>query len=435
MGWRAKRPAPSAARAIAALSIAAIAAAWVLLAAPGTARATTVAQPDSAAPVPTATAAQPDSAAQVPAATAARADSAAPAPAPAFRPADWETLYTGLPEATHLSPLVRARYNRVDGPAVLLGGAVVSERELHPLLYASAGFAFSRERFLYDAGFDAPLGDRARFRVRGAAYRRTATEDGWIVGETENTIFALFARTDYRDHYEAEGVEGAVTWEPGRDFSLGFGAVAEDVQSLDTETRFSIFGNDDKFRPNPPIQDGQQGVFSIFGRVGPSSLPLDGGTNGELTYEGAGSLIDGDSEYERLRGAVHTRLRLSPHQTARARVIGGTTLDGDLPAQKIWHVGGIGTLRGHGYKDFSGDQFLLANAEYYLLARKNVWAFGFLDWGTAWFGRDNISRQQFAFDGGLGIRLGEGPIAVTAARNLQRSDAPILVGVRLGGTF
>jgi uncharacterized protein DUF5686/surface antigen Omp85-like protein len=365
--------------------------------------------------------------------TAAPADSAAPAPG--FRPADWETLYTGLPEATHLTPLVRIRYNRVDGPALHLGGAVVNERELRPLLYAAVGYAFSREGFLYDVGFDAPLGDRRRFRINGSAYRRTATEDGWIVDETENTFFALFARTDYRDLYEAEGIDGSVRWEPGRDFALGVGAVTEDVRSLANETKFSIFGKDDEFRPNPPIQDGKEGVLSIFGRIGPSPLPFTGGTNGELTYERAGSPIDGDSEYGRLRGAAHTRLRLSPRQEARIRAIGGSTFDGDLPPQKLWHVGGIGTLRGHEYKRFGGDQLLLANAEYYLLARKNVWTFAFLDWGAAWFGRDNLPRQHFALDGGLGIRLGEGPVAVTAARNLQRSDAPVLVGVRLGGSF
>ena len=410
MGWRARPPAPSATRAIAALWIAAIAAASPVRVERAFAQAPADTMP--AARTPT-----------------------APRQAPAFRPADWETLYTGLPEATRLGPLLRARYNRVDGPALHLGGAVFSDLEPRPLLYALVGFAFSRERFLYDAGFEAPLGERRRFRVKGSAYRRTATEDGWIVGETENTIFALLARTDYRDHYEAEGIDGAATREPGRDFALGVGAGTEKVRSLDTETRFSIFGKDDRFRPNPPIQDGTEGVLSVFARIGPSPLQVRGGTGGDLAYERAGSPIDGDSEYERLRGAAHTRVRLSPRQEARVRVIGGATLDGALPPQKIWHVGGIGTLRGHGYKEFGGDQFLLGNAEYYFLARKNVWTFAFLDWGAAWFGRDNLSRQQFAFDGGVGIRLGDGPIAVTAARNLQRSGAPILVGVRLGGSF
>jgi outer membrane translocation and assembly module TamA len=110
-------------------------------------------------------------------------------------------------------------------------------------------------------------------------------------------------------------------------------------------------------------------------------------------------------------------------------------LTGALPSQKVWDLGGISTLRGQDFKRYSGDQFLLANAEYYLLARKNVWAFGFLDWGMAWLGKDNLSRQQFVVDGGIGVRIAEGPLAVTAARNLQRSDAAIRVGVRLGGSF
>ncbi len=323
----------------------------------------------------------------------------------------------------------------MDGPALLLGVAVKSEREPRPLLYLSAGYAFSRDRFLYDVGFEAPIGDPARFRVGGALYRRTATEDGWIVGETENTFFALFARTDYRDHYEAEGWKAFGQWEPGRDFAIRVGASVEDVRSLDTEVSFSVFGKEDHFRANPAIDDGRQGVVEAGARIGPVAIPADGGTNGEITYERAGSPIDGDSEYGRIRGAAHTKVRLSPRQEARARLIGGTTVDGDLPAQKIWHLGGIGTLRGREYKKFDGDQFLLGNAEYYLLARKNVWVFGFLDWGAAWFGRGEIDHQRFALDGGAGIRLGPGPIAITVARSLQDSDAPFLVGVRLGGSF
>lgn len=417
MGWPAIPPARSAAFLPAALLAA------LLTAAGGNAAGSTVdAAPDT-----------------VHAATATPGDSvpapAPPTPAASFRPADWETLSTGLPEATRLAPLVKLRYNRVDGPALLLGGAVISEREPRPLLYASAGYAFSRERFLYDVGFEAPIGDPARFRAGGAVYRRTATEDGWIVGETENTLFALFAWTDYRDHYEAEGWKAFAQWEPGRDFALRFGASVEDVRSLATEARFSIFGKEDEFRENPPIDDGREGVVEAGARIGPEFLPAEGGSNAEAIYERAGSPIDGDSEYGRIRAAAHTKLLLSPRQEARVRLIGGTTVDGDLPSQKVWHLGGIGTLRGHGYKTSDGDQFLLANAEYYLLARKNVWAFGFLDWGAAWFGRGEIDRQRFALDGGVGIRLGPGPIAVTVARNLQSSDAPFLVGVRLGGSF
>ncbi len=376
----------------------------------------------------------PDSAA-VPADSAGAAPTApSPGDPSAFRPAEWETLATGLPEEARLLPVIRFRYNRVDGPAPTLGAEVRNERSPRPLVHAEGTYAFSRKRFLFDAGAEVPLGDPVALRIGGSVYRRTATEDAWIVGENENTVFALLARTDYRDHYESRGLEGEIGWEPGADFALRVGARREEHRSLRTETRVSLFGKDDRFRSNPPVEAGDDGVLALRARVGPATIPMDGGTKGEVAYERAGSVIDGDFDYGRVRGTAHTRVRLSPRQQARARVLGGSTVQGSLPSQKVWHLGGIGTLRGHGYKTRHGDQFLLANAEYYILARKNLWAFAFLDWGAAWFGRENLSRQQFLLDGGIGIRIADGPAAVTAARTLQ-GEGPILVGVRLGGDF
>ena len=369
-------------------------------------------------------------------ATAVPADtSRAAAPPASFQAADWETLYGGLPEEARLGPVYNFRYNRVDGAALTLGLAVSREDTPAPLLYAKFGYAFSRERGLYDAGFEVPLGNNQIFRVGGAAYRRTATQDGWIVGETENTFFALFARTDYRDHYESKGFEGRVVWDPGRDFALGVEGRFESQRSLETSTKFSLFGDEDEFRENPAVEEGDLGLLAATARVGPAKLPLEGGTSAEVTYERAGGPVDSDFEYGRVRAALRGRTRFSRVHEARARVLGGTTVDGSLPSQMDWHVGGISTLRGHEYKKFDGDQFLLVNAEYYHLLRKNLWGFAFADWGSAWFGRDNIDEQPFALDGGLGIRMGDGPMLLTVARNLQDSDAPYLVGFRMGGSF
>jgi hypothetical protein len=349
-------------------------------------------------------------------------------------PAEWETLLT-VPDEALLRPIYNFRYNRVDGPAPTAGIAVRSERTPAPLVFAQAAYAISRERLLLEGGLEAPFFDPVRLRVGGTAYRRTATEDAWIVDEIENTIFALVARTDYRDYYESEGFDTRVIWEPGRDLSLRADVRVEEHRSLPNEANVSITGADDRFRENPPVEEGQDGVVSGTLRLGPASIPSDGGTRGFLTYERAGDPVHGDFEYGRVRGSVATRVRLSPKQDARARVVGGSTRSGALPPQKVWHLGGIGTLRGEDFQRHSGDQFLLANAEYYRLARKNVWAFAFIDWGMAWFGRDNLGRQRFVVDGGIGVRIAEGPLAVTAARNLQRSDAAVRVGVRLGGTF
>src|SRR5439155_980015 len=96
-------------------------------------------------------------------------------PPPVTRAAEWETLETGLPEEARFRPIVRVRYNRVDGPAPTLGAAFQPARAPEPVLFAEGTYAFSRKRPLYEAGFEAPLGDRPWLQVGGSIYRGTAT--------------------------------------------------------------------------------------------------------------------------------------------------------------------------------------------------------------------------------------------------------------------
>lgn len=368
----------------------------------------------------------------------APADSAAATPAPpqpVARPAGWDTLASGLPEEVRLKPIIRLRYNRVDGPTYALGLAFQTARGPAPLLFGELGHAVSRERVLYEAGLLEAIGDRPWLAVGGSLYRRTATEDAWIVGETENTIFALLARTDYRDYYESQGAQGSVTWSPGSDVSLRGEVRFESQRPLSKKANVSLAGRHRTFRPNPAIQEGDEEAFAIRIRIGPEELPARGWTRGEIAYERSGSPLEGDFEYGRVRGAVRSKVRLSPGQDLRVRLVAGSTRSGVLPAQKIWHLGGIGTLRGHDYKAFDGDQFFLVNAEFSRLARKNLYALVFADYGAAWFGDGNLSRQKPALDAGVGFRVGEGPIVLTVAKNLRDGGSKPLVGVRLGGSF
>ncbi len=357
-------------------------------------------------------------------------------PVPAVvRTADWETLSTGLPEEALFHPIYGLRYNRVDGPAPTLGAAFQTGKSPAPVLFAQGTYAYSRKRPLYEAGFTLPFGDRPLFSLGGTVYRKTATEDDWIVTSGENTIFALLARTDDRDYYEAEGGRVRGTWAPGSDFELTGDARVEKERSLSTRTRISLTGRHPVFRPNPAIQDGQDQAVLLGARIGPAELPYRGGLHGDALYERSGKTLHGDYEYGRLRGAIRYEARLAPTRDLRARLIAGSTLTGTLPVQKIWYVGGIGTLRGHDFKSSEGDQFFVANAELYQRARKNLYLFTFLDCGAAWIGSDNLSRQKPGLDAGLGLRIAEGPAAITVAKNLRDGNSKPLVGVRLGDTF
>jgi hypothetical protein len=215
-----------------------------------------------------------------PAAASAAADSLAARATMPRAPAGWETLATGLPEEARLRFRPGFRYDRVDGATPAIGVAYQSERDPDPFLYATASYATGRDRFLGEAGFEAPIGDPTWLRAGADLYRRTATEDAWIVGEIENTLFALAARTDYRDWYEATGWDGHATLEPGRDVALEGSIRIQNESSLPTRVRFSLFGKDDRFRPNPPVLTGDEGLLSVSLRVGPGRIPPRGGTHG-----------------------------------------------------------------------------------------------------------------------------------------------------------
>ncbi|HEY6572990.1 MAG TPA: hypothetical protein VI198_06685, partial [Candidatus Eisenbacteria bacterium] len=304
------------------------------------------------------------------AAPAARASEYLPTP----QPAEWETLSAGLPEEYRVGSIVGFRYNRVDGPAPTIGLSIHNEQDPLPLLRAQATYAFSRERLLAEVGADVPLGRGRRVTLGASVYRRTASEDAWIVSEMENTIFALLSRKDYRDYYEAEGFEGHLSVEPGRDAGISIGARLEDHRPLDVETRVAAWGVDDLFRENPPIEPGEEGLVWGALRAGPATIPANGGSRIVLRYERAGDPIERDFDYGRIRIQGNLRQRLAPGQSFRARAIAASTRSGRLPTQKVWDLGGIGTLRGEPFHSMSGDQFYLLNAEYYYLFRKNLHA-------------------------------------------------------------
>jgi hypothetical protein len=343
----------------------------------------------------------------------------------------------GLPEEARFYPVVGFRYNRVDGPAPTLGISIERESDPRPLLLAAYTHAFSRKRGLYEVAMHDRVGEGwPRVQLGGRLYRRTASRMDWAVGETENTLFALFARTDYRDYYEAEGGSGYLEVDPGRDAGFRLDARAEEHRPLRTRTRFSIFGEEDRFQANPAFPRGNDRAWTVSVRVGPEELPPRGGVRGDVSWERSGKPLTSDFDYGRMLATVHTVQRLGPRLDFRARGLLGSTREGALPPQKLWLLGGIGTLRGHQFQRFSGDQFFLVNAEQYCRLRKrSVYGFAFLDYGAAWFGSGNWGRQKPALDGGLGLRLGEGPLAFHVAKNLRESGSPVLFGVRMGGTF
>ncbi|MBC8499598.1 MAG: BamA/TamA family outer membrane protein [Candidatus Atribacteria bacterium] len=93
------------------------------------------------------------------------------------------------------------------------------------------------------------------------------------------------------------------------------------------------------------------------------------------------------------------------------RAMGGMA-DTDLPSFAAYQVGGMNTLRGYDFGEFSGDKSLVFNVEYRFPLAENFQAVVFADWGQAWDYEESISFEDLKFGRGVGVRFNTplGPI-------------------------
>jgi outer membrane protein insertion porin family len=95
------------------------------------------------------------------------------------------------------------------------------------------------------------------------------------------------------------------------------------------------------------------------------------------------------------------------------RAVGGFG-DRELPSFAKYEIGGLGTVRGYDYKEFSGDISLVFNAEFRFPLADNLQGVVFADLGNAWDFGDTIAITDLKFGKGFGIRFDTfiGPISI-----------------------
>jgi len=153
------------------------------------------------------------------------------------------------------------------------------------------------------------------------------------------------------------------------------------------------------------------------------------GLYGNISIEKAGGFLGGDYDFAKYNLTLSTYFstkiveevvdirsiekitdKLSKGVVA-LRAIGGIA-DTSLPSFAEYKVGGMNTVRGYDFGEFSGDKSLVFNAEYRLPLSDNFQAVLFVDWGNAWDIGETIDVFDLKFGKGIGIRFNTpiGPI-------------------------
>jgi hypothetical protein len=331
---------------------------------------------------------------------------------------------SGLPKLRwHLGPASSAlRYDRAEG--VYLGGGIAWAPGGTTRLSGMAGYATAARRIslLLDSRTSFADGSELRLDAFGNALRDIGLRPA--VPGALNTLSSAFLGTDYLDPYRAGGA-AVEALRPLGGWTAGLRLTGERDRSAGLADATPLLRSGHPFRPVRPIDDGTL----LSGRAALSRAEDESGSlgwGGELALEGG--TLEG-------RSFARPTLQLGLLAGSRGH---GTVLRlegeaggvlGTVPAQRLFLMGGPGTLPGYDIRAFAGDRFGLATAE---LTRDLVapWVRGRLTAAAGWTGfrssslpagwTDAGSTSGVKTSAGAGVGLFWDIVRVDLARGLDR---------------
>jgi len=270
-----------------------------------------------------------------------------------------------------LSPF-RIGFNRVEGLSIGLGSRkhLYWDGSMALALYGQVGYAFKAHRWRAQLGATRQFtaGTNNLFELGGEIYTLTDTKDEWIIDKTENDLAAFFLKRDYRDYYDREGFSfyaGHYLNTAALSAHLRVQYLNELHSSMRNRTDWALFGRDRSFRLNPDIDEGRLNAIRValnLSSVQPSPQRISGWR--VLTaMEYTSPSLNSDLDYTQYIIDVRRYQPVSSYDSFNVRLRAGTS-EGDVPMQRIYELGGLGTLPAFPHKIFAGNRMLLMNAEY-----------------------------------------------------------------------
>lgn len=341
-------------------------------------------------------------------------------------------------------------YDRVDGAR--LGGNVAYQKSAYaPRLAVYAGYALASETWQYRFRIEQQLLRSVDVRLHGSVFRLTETDDERWVGRSANTVYALFAGSDYRDYYGADGGELGVMYKYRERGILSLIYRNTDYRRLEAERGlWHLFNPNHLFRENfstlPPDEFARLEIDRFEERTSAIHFSLgvepresmehpsrfDAAVKAET--EIAGDWLGGAFDYDRWQFSAMGEWNSERTHRITARLWYGKGRR-NLPPNKFFYLGGVGSLPGYSQKELVGNQAMLASLEY----RFDYWPdqaykaglILFFDIGRATFDDDFLDLAEFKSDIGVGLGLGDG-LRLNVAKGLDRTDRDIRVSLSFG---
>jgi hypothetical protein len=266
------------------------------------------------------------------------------------------------------------RYNRVEGVFVGIGSEkkYYWDGERNWNMYGSAGWGFKSHLWRGNLGLTRQFAILSKegsgiIELGAEGYSLTDTKDKWVITLHENTAAALFLHEDFRDYFQRDGYALHVAYYSKEDYlknELKFTYVADSYNSLTNRVDWALFGGGKRFRMNPPINPGKLRSMIVSGGVSTISNLTNGAEGWGLcaSAEFAKKNWGGDFEFNQYILDLRRFQSLGRYDNLNIRLRAGSS-DGLLPVQKIYELGGLGTMNAFPFKSEIGNRMLLMNAE------------------------------------------------------------------------
>jgi outer membrane protein assembly factor BamA len=324
-------------------------------------------------------------------------------------------------------PATASLYNRVDGlnlgaNARLTMFAPVSFD--HAEAYAQGAYGFSSHALRYALGALKPFGPDRQFVVGYEYHDLTDNDDAFRRRTVEDLPGSRVYFNIFEDYHRRRGHQAYAFARATSRFQIGAAWRSDEYRTLTAraDNQF-LFSN--RRTDNAPITDGRlrsvigtarwawkTDLFTSWSEERESLLmrnlygtafEREQQARVEATLEVATAGLGSDFAFRRFIGHARAAHVFSPRRALLLRGLVGVS-SGDVPLQRLFYLGGIGTLRGFARKQFQGDQMLLGTAEYWLYPR-SPWPglVFFYDGGKAWFRDLDRPGRDWKSDVGAGI--------------------------------
>ena len=360
-------------------------------------------------------------------------------------------------------------YNRIEGLPIVFGPTFdlrTGRRSAFKLdlrgILRTAGSNTRLADFGYQARGEFRLG---RFGVAGQAYSELTPIEDHPLSPGEVGWSAFLLQRDYRDYFDRRGYGGLVWAQVTRPLRLEVSRRRDDERTVRATDPWSLFRNSDRWRQNPPIDDGHYLTTGV-------RLDLD--TRNERYLPSTGWLIQARFEhsssgdvtpvllprvvrpevplgrryaFDRLFLEVRRYSRITPALRVNARLRADGWVGGDrFPVQRRVSLGGPDLLPGYDFRAFTcapggfTDPALPALCDRVVSAQVEVRTRLGLNLGFRTRDRENRSRRfigideadlVFLADAGKGWLAGDGPGQVQVNRIPSFSEWKMDIGIGL----